>query len=59
MTNVLIYSAVQLNLDIMKGQGLAKFVRYNEVLFHIFCYYWGKTRTSLYYIGVPYNKVQL
>ena len=46
-----------------KGQGTGKIfslmtkIRYIEVLFHIFYYYWGKENRSLYrglcYIEVP------
>ena len=42
---------------------LAKFVRYIEVLFHIFYHYWGKENCSLYrglrYIEVRYIEVPL
>ena len=30
------------------AKGLAKFVRYNEVLFHIFYYNWGKKKIVRY-----------
>ena len=46
-----------------EGQGLAIFVRYDEVLFHISYYYWGKENRSLYrgrrYIEVRYIEVPL
>ena len=45
------------NLDIAKGQGTGKFVRYFEVLFHIFYYYWGKENCSLYR-GLRYIEVR-
>ena len=36
---------------------LAKFVRYNEVLFHMFYYYWGRENRSLYR-GLRYKEVR-
>ena len=46
-----------------RAKGLAKFVRYNEVLFCIFYYYWGNENRSLYgglcYIEARYIEVPL
>ena len=53
-----------------KGQGTSKIIlfvitrfRYTEVLFHLFCCYWGKENCSSYeglrYIEVRYIKVLL
>ena len=54
---------VQWTLDAKRAKGLAKFVRYNEVLFCIFYYYWGNENRSLYgglcYIEVRYIEVPL
>ena len=45
------------------AKGLAKFVRYTEVLFQILDYYWGKEDPSLYrglrHIEVRYIEVPL
>ena len=45
------------------AKGLAKFVRYTEVLFQILDYYWGKENRSLYrglrHIEVRYIEVPL
>ena len=47
---------LQWNLDLTMGQGTEKIVRYNEVLFHIFYYYWGNENRSLYQ-GLRYVQV--
>ena len=57
-----IYTTVELRFN--EGpKKLAKFVRYIEVLFHIFYHYWGKENCSLYrglrYIEVRYIEVPL